>query len=140
MNITINPYLMALVFVVFVLLLWAMNAWVYKPLLAFMDNREAEINDSLSKIESDNKQSTQIQSQIEDLLKDANEQRRAIIAQATKQAIEAYDAIIAQKESELEQEFEDFSSQLKSEKQVLKEQLKGKLEVFETELNKRMVV
>ncbi len=131
---------MALVFVVFVLLLWAMNAWVYKPLLAFMDNREAEINDSLSKIESDNKQSTQIQSQIEDLLKDANEQRRAIIAQATKQAIEAYDAIIAQKESELEQEFEDFSSQLKSEKQVLKEQLKGKLEVFETELNKRMVV
>ncbi len=131
---------MALVFVVFVLLLLTMNAWVYKPLLAFMDNREAEINDSLSKIESDNKQSTQIQSQIEDLLKDANEQRRAIIAQATKQAIEAYDVIMAQKESELEQEFEDFSSQLKSEQQVLKEQLKGKLEVFETELNKRMVV
>ncbi|WP_104748718.1 FoF1 ATP synthase subunit B' [Helicobacter cetorum] len=140
MNISVNPYLMVVVFVAFILLLWAMNAWVYKPLLAFMDNREAEIKSSSSKVDSDNKQSESIQKQIEELLKNASEQRKAILAQANKQATEAYDAVIAQKESELEQEFAVFSNQLENEKQALKEQLKGHLPTFETELNKRMVV
>ncbi len=35
MNISVNPYLMAVVFVVFVLLLWAMNVWVYSTFVGF---------------------------------------------------------------------------------------------------------
>lgn len=72
---------MAVVFVVFVLLLWAMNVWVYRPLLAFMDNRQAEIKDSLAKIKTDNTQSVEIRHQIDALLK-AAEKRKEMIAEA----------------------------------------------------------
>ncbi len=140
MNISVNPYLMAVVFVVFVLLLWAMNVWVYRPLLAFMDNRQAEIKDSLAKIKTDNTQSVEIRHQIDALLKEAAEKRREMIAEAIQKAIESYDAVIKQKESELNQEFEAFAKQLQNEKQVLKEQLQVQMPVFENELNKRVAM
>ncbi len=131
---------MAVVFVVFVLLLWAMNVWVYRPLLAFMDNRQAEIKDSLAKIKTDNAQSVEIRHQIETLLKEAAEKRREIIAEAIQKATESYDAVIKQKENELNQEFEAFAKQLQNEKQVLKEQLQAQMPVFEDELNKRVAM
>ncbi|GAA7987814.1 FoF1 ATP synthase subunit B' [Helicobacter pylori] len=140
MNISVNPYLMAVVFVVFVLLLWAMNVWVYRPLLAFMDNRQAEIKDSLAKIKMDNTQSVEIRHQIDALLKEAAEKRREMIAEAIQKAIESYDAVIKQKENELNQEFEAFAKQLQNEKQILKEQLQVQMPVFENELNKRVAM
>ncbi|WP_097683853.1 FoF1 ATP synthase subunit B' [Helicobacter pylori] len=140
MNISVNPYLMAVVFVVFVLLLWAMNVWVYRPLLAFMDNRQAEIKDSLAKIKTDNAQSVEIGHQIEALLKEAAEKRREMIAETIQKATESYDAVIKQKENELNQEFEAFAKQLQNEKQALKEQLQAQMPVFEDELNKRVAM
>ncbi len=131
---------MAVVFVVFVLLLWAMNVWVYRPLLAFMDNRQAEIKDSLAKIKTDNAQSVEIRHQIETILKEAAEKRREVIAEAIQKATESYDAVIKQKENELNQEFEAFAKQLQNEKQVLKEQLQVQMPVFEDELNKRVAM
>ncbi len=131
---------MAVVFVVFVLLLWAMNVWVYRPLLAFMDNRQAEIKDSLAKIKTDNAQSVEIRHQIETLLKEAAEKRREMIAEAIQKATESYDAVIKQKENELNQEFEAFAKQLQNEKQTLKEQLQVQMLVFEDELNKRVAM
>ncbi|GAA6867405.1 FoF1 ATP synthase subunit B' [Helicobacter pylori] len=140
MNISVNPYLMAVVFVVFVLLLWAMNVWVYRPLLAFMDNRQAEIKDSLAKIKTDDTQSVEIRHQIDALLKEAAEKRREMIAEAIQKATESYDAVIKQKENELNQEFEAFAKQLQNEKQILKEQLQAQMPVFENELNKRVAM
>ncbi len=140
MNISVNPYLMAVVFVVFVLLLWAMNVWVYRPLLAFMDNRQAEIKDSLAKIKTDNTQSVEIRHQIDALLKEAAEKRREMIAEAIQKATESYDAVIKQKENDLNQEFEAFVKQLQNEKQALKEQLQVQMPVFEDELNKRVAM
>ncbi len=140
MNISVNPYLMAVVFVVFVLLLWAMNVWVYRPLLAFMDNRQAEIKDSLDKIKTDNTQSVEIRHQIDALLKEAAEKRREMIAEAIQKATESYDAVIKQKENELNQEFEAFAKQLQNEKQILKEQLQVQMPIFENELNKRVAM
>lgn len=140
MNISVNPYLMAVVFVVFVLLLWAMNVWVYRPLLAFMDNRQAEIKDSLAKIKTDNTQNVEIRHQIDALLKEAAEKRREMIAEAIQKAAESYDAVIKQKENELNQEFEAFAKQLQNEKQILKEQLQVQMPVFENELNKRVAM
>ncbi len=131
---------MAVVFVMFVLLLWAMNVWVYRPLLAFMDNRQAEIKDSLAKIKTDNAQSVEIRHQIETLLKEAAEKRREMIAEAIQKATESYDAVIKQKENELNQEFEAFAKQLQNEKQALKEQLQAQIPVFEDELNKRVAM
>ncbi len=131
---------MAVVFVVFVLLLWAMNVWVYRPLLAFMDNRQAEIKDSLAKIKTDNTQSVEIRHQIETLLKEVAEKRREMIAEAIQKATESYDAVIKQKENELNQEFEAFAKQLQNEKQILKEQLQVQMPVFEDELNKRVAM
>ncbi len=131
---------MVVVFVVFVLLLWAMNVWVYRPLLAFMDNRQAEIKDSLAKIKTDNAQSVEIRHQIETLLKEAAEKRREMIAEAIQKAAESYDAVIKQKENELNQEFEAFAKQLQNEKQILKEQLQVQMPVFEYELNKRVAM
>lgn len=131
---------MAVVFVVFVLLLWAMNVWVYRPLLAFMDNRQAEIKDSLAKIKTDNTQSVEIRYQIDALLKEAAEKRMEMIAEAIQKAAESYDAVIKQKENELNQEFEAFAKQLQNEKQILKEQLQVQMPVFENELNKRVAM
>ncbi len=131
---------MAVVFVVFVLLLWAMNVWVYRPLLAFMDNRQAEIKDSLAKIKTDNIQSVEIRHQIDALLKEAAEKRREMIAESIQKAAESYDAVIKQKENELNQEFEAFAKQLQNEKQILKEQLQAQMPVFENELNKRVAM
>lgn len=121
---------MAVVFVVFVLLLWAMNVWVYRPLLAFMDNRQAEIKDSLAKIKTDNTQSVEIRHQIDALLKEAAEKRREMIAEAIQKAAESYDAVIKQKENELNQEFEAFAKQLQNEKQILKSSYKCKCGIW----------
>lgn len=63
-----------------------------------------------------------------------------MIAEAIQKATESYDAVIKQKENELNQEFEAFAKQLQNEKQVLKEQLQAQMPVFEDELNKRVAM
>ncbi|MGN8373892.1 ATP F0F1 synthase subunit B', partial [Helicobacter pylori] len=62
------------------------------------------------------------------------------LAEAIQKATESYDAVIKQKENELNQEFGAFAKQLQNEKQVLKEQLQAQMPVFEDELNKRVAM
>ena len=65
MSITIpDPYLMSLVFVVFLITMILLNVWLFKPLIGFMDEREATLRKDLDLVSSSDTQVQEIQQQI----------------------------------------------------------------------------
>ena len=93
MSITIpDPYLMLLVFVVFLLTMILLNVWLFKPLIGFMDEREATLRKDLDSISSSDTQVQEIQQQIQDILSDARTRSSEILQKATSDAKSHYEA------------------------------------------------
>ncbi|PAF41859.1 FoF1 ATP synthase subunit B' [Helicobacter sp. 11S03491-1] len=134
MSITINPYLMLLVFIVFMITLYLLNIWLYRPLLTFMDNREASVKQDLQHIQDNTQEILEIEKEIKQILENARIQSSQIIEEATNEAKIAYEAKISKKKAESAVKIEEFFNELQVQKNDLKNQLLVKMEDFENSL------
>lgn len=123
MGISVNPQLMLLVFICFIILLVLLNRWLYKPLLNFMDERDAMINKDLHDIKGSTQQIAEIEKQIAEVLGEAQKEAKAIIDKATAQARALSESTIAQKKQELDSKMVEFHKELASERENLKKEL-----------------
>lgn len=132
MSITIpDPYLMLLVFVVFLLTMVLLNVWLFKPLIGFMDEREATLRKDLDSISSSDTQVQEIQQQIQDILSDARARSSEILQKATSDAKSHYEANLQKKQEELAKKLQDFRANLEKQKEVSKKELLAHLGEFE---------
>lgn len=135
MSITIpDPYLMLLVFVVFLLTMVLLNVWLFKPLIGFMDEREAILRKDLDSISSSDTQVQEIQQQIQDILSDARARSSEILQKATSDAKSHYEANLQKKQEELAKKLQDFRTNLEKQKEVSKKELLAHLGEFEDAL------
>lgn len=135
MSITIpDPYLMLLVFVVFLLTMVLLNVWLFKPLIGFMDEREATLRKDLDSVSSSDTQVQEIQQQIQDILSDARARSSEILQKATSDAKSHYEANLQKKQEELAKKLQDFRANLEKQKEVSKKELLAHLGEFEDAL------
>ena len=135
MSITIpDPYLMLLVFVVFLLTMILLNVWLFKPLIGFMDEREATLRKDLDSISSSDTQVQEIQQQIQDILSDARTRSSEILQKVASDAKSHYEANLQKKQEELAKKLQDFRANLEKQKEVSKKELLAHLGEFEDAL------
>lgn len=135
MSITIpDPYLMSLVFVVFLITMILLNVWLFKPLIGFMDEREATLRKDLDLVSSSDTQVQEIQQQIQDILSTARNHSSEILQKATNDAKNLYEANMQKKQEELAKKLQDFRVNLDKQKEASKKELLGSLGEFEDAL------
>ncbi len=72
----------------FLIVLYFLNRWVYKPLLGILAKRKQEIADTLASAEKAKQESEQAKDRLEEELADAREKAGEIVSRAEKQASE----------------------------------------------------
>jgi len=139
MSITIpEPWLMLLVFVVFLLTMILLNSWLFKPLVGFMDERDRAIEQDLTSVNASNEEIKKIDEDIKNTLDKARAEANAIIEQATIEAKATYESKIAKKQAESNKKIEDFRKELMAQQVGLEKELLVYLPEFEQALKQKM--
>ena len=130
----INPLLMAVMLLVFFVMLYQLNNKLYKPLLKFMDDRDAAIAKDLDAARNLSGNSDELQAKAEANLNEAKataaKLRQDVVEEGKAKTAEA----IAQKQAELEKLQETFSVKLEEEKVALQNSLLSQIPLVKESL------
>ena len=138
MNIGLNIELMLLVFCLFILCVFLLNQWLYKPILEFMDARDKMIKDDLESSSSNDAEIEEIKDQINTILENAKKEATTIKEQMQLQVKNEYDRKIDEVKSRNEKELASFIDSLKQEKDELKQALALQIPDFKNSLNVKL--
>ena len=138
MSIGLNIELMLLVFCLFILCVFLLNQWLYKPILEFMDARDKMIKDDLESSSSNDAEIEEIKDQINTILENAKKEATTIKEQMQLQVKSEYDRKIDEVKSRNEKELVSFIDSLKQEKDELKQALALQIPDFKNSLNVKL--
>lgn len=138
MGISLNPQLMALVFVLFIISIYVLNKWLYQPILNFMDARDEKIKNDLANIDGNDSQITHIDGEIRAILDEARKEASAIKESALNDAKADYANNIERLKSENDENLSARLKALQSEKDELKSALLAQMSDFQTAINKKL--
>lgn len=126
----------ALIFtvIVFLGLIYILNIMLYKPLLSFMDSREAMIQKDAEEAKQNALDVDSDRAEITKILDEARSQAAKIKQLSLDKAKEDSEVVIAAKKSELEADFGKFVEKLGKEKTELKKDLQDKIPEFKSSL------
>ncbi len=130
----ISLLLIVLTAVVFFVLLFLLNKWLYNPLLTFMEERDISIRRDLENAIANESGAKEILKEAETIVSEAKHKASA----EKKEAIEAQKAEIAKmieaKKAELEKRYEEFQARLKEEEQAIRSTLISQMPLFKEAL------
>ncbi|PZT47687.1 F0F1 ATP synthase subunit B' [Helicobacter valdiviensis] len=138
MTIIPTPWVMALVLVIFLILIYLLNQILYKPLIGFMDARDASIKRDSEGIEGNTNEIKMLKMEAEEVLVKAKQEAADIKSKAQEVAKEKAEIKISQKKSELQQKYLEFTRELEDEKERLQETLLGQVPQFQTALQSKL--
>ncbi|MCI5968771.1 F0F1 ATP synthase subunit B' [Helicobacter sp.] len=138
MTIIPTPWVMALVFVVFLVLVYLLNRMLYKPLLVFMDTRDASIKKDSEGIESNTADIKALKKQADEILQKAREEAACIKSKAYDSAKQVAEMKISDKKNELAQKYHTFMVSLEGEKEKLKVSLRSEIPLFKESLQAKL--
>lgn len=119
----INLDLMVLTAIVFLVLIYLLNTMLYKPMLKFMDDREASILSSEKSVAATASDLSVHEAEIEAVLSKAREEAARIKSEASNIAKEEAAKKIEAKKLELEARYNEFKTQLNTQRQELRDEL-----------------
>ncbi len=130
----ISPGLLVLTAVVFLTLIVLLNNILYKPLVRYMDEREASIKRDLENAVSNEDESQKLLAEAQDIITQAKSEA----ARMKQEALEAVKAEVAEKieakKSELEAKEAEFMQSLAKEEEQVKAALISQLPLFKEAL------
>ena len=138
MTIIPTPWVMALVFIVFLILVYLLNRILYKPMLGFMDARDASIKKDSEGIEGNTAEVKALQKQAEEILQQARAEAALIKNKAQDGAKSDAEMKINQKKDELSQKYSEFMIGLEEEKTRLKNSLLPQIPIFKESLKAKL--
>ena len=138
MGISLNPQLMLLVFVLFILSIYVLNRWLYQPILNFMDARDAMIKNDLDNASGNEGEIVAIGSEIEGVLDAARKEATAIKEKAILEAKAKYDKAIESLKVEQEKDLARFLESMQKEKESIKSALLAQMPDFQKSLNAKI--
>lgn len=124
--------------VIFLAVMIILNALLYKPLLKFMDERSASIENDEKKVKDNFEEMSNFNEELESIKQNTRNEIAAIKQKAINEAKNSADEEIANKKLELEQKMQSFYSQLAKEKTELEHELKLRLPLWQEALKKKM--
>lgn len=138
MGISLNPQLMLLVFVLFIVSIYVLNKWLYQPILSFMDARDERIKNDLANIDGNDSQIAHIDGEIHSILDEARKEASAIKESALNEAKADYANNIERLKSENDTNLSARLQALQKEKEELKSALLAQLPTFQASLDKKL--
>ncbi len=134
----INPLLLGIVFVTFLVTLFLLNKWLYQPLLTYMDNRESSIKSDLMNIRSNADEVLGLKKEAERIIHEAKKEAAKIKEKAHSDAKESASAKAEGKRGELESKYSSFINDLSTEKQNLKNALLSQMPLYKESLKAKL--
>ena len=130
--------LILITFVSFIVLIFALNRLLYRPLLAFMDKREALIADDINNAKRNVEAIENAGNQSNDILKKARDEAHEIKQNAIKEATATQDGEISALKEKLESEYSQFIESLNNQKQDYKKELLAKIPAISDHLKNKL--
>ena len=125
---------MVMTIVVFLALIYFLNQKLYKPLLAFMEERENSIKKD-EELANQNTLDLNIdKAELEEVVSEANMSASQIKNEAIQKAKDKVDEILSKKRVELQADFDDFMNDLAKQKDEIKAGLQSKIPEFQNSL------
>lgn len=114
------PSLMLVMLLVFLGLIVYLNGALYRPLLSFMDQRDARIAKDREESQKLTSSADELQRQAEEILKKAKQEANELKLNAKNEVEAKAQEMVSAKEAELEQAYATFTQELESEKEEIK--------------------
>ncbi len=126
----INPILLAVTIIVFLTLIAVLNSWLYRPLFAYMEKRDADIKNDLDEVGSNDDEIAALKAEAQGIVNSAKrevaELREKVIANAKELANSKIDA----KRTELASQYSEFETSLEGEREQIKVALLSQVPLF----------
>jgi len=126
--------LMLFVLVLFLTLLVLLNNMLFKPLVKFMDDRDASIAKDLEAAKSVSGNTDELNAKADAIISEAKNEAAAIRQKAIDDEKTLAASKVETKQNEIEKEYEAFVKKLSSEKENLKNELLSQMPLFKESL------
>jgi len=130
----ISPLIMVVTFLIFMTMLYLLNQRLYKPLLKFMDDRDASLRRGLSEAESLTGDTSDLEREAQETIDEA----KSAAAQMRQSALEALQEeqahALTVRQKELAEKYERFKASLEEERAALKNTLLSDLPLLKESL------
>jgi len=127
----INPSLLGLTLVVFLVLIALLNSWLYNPLLGYMKKRDDDIKKDLNEVGSNDDEIAALHLQAENVISNAKAEAMALRDKVVNEAKELSESKIEAKKAELAEKFAAFNASLNAEKENLSSTLLSEIPLFQ---------
>ena len=126
----INPILLMVTLVVFLSLIAVLNSWLYNPLFAYMNKRDADIKTDLEQAGSNDDEIAELNSKAESIIMEAKLEAAALREKVIVDAKKLAESKIEAKRAELANEYAEFEKSLAKSKEDLVKDLKSQVPMF----------
>lgn len=134
----INPLLMGLVFVLFILSIFLFNSWLFKPLVAFMDDRSNSIRSDVGEISANEHEVKSILKESEDILDNARREASHTKEVAYNEAKKVVQSQIEARQKEIDGKMALFNTEMSTERVELKNSLLSQAPLFKESLKAKI--
>jgi len=126
--------LMLFVLVLFLILLVLLNTMLFKPVIKFMDDRDASIAKDLEAAKSFSGNTDELNAKADDIISEAKSEAATIRQKAIDDEKTLAASKVETKQNEIDKEYEGFVKKLASEKENLKNELLSQMPLFKESL------
>jgi len=118
----------------FLVVLVILNKWLYKPLIKFMDDRDASIKKDLSNAGKNSSDVDALYKEADEIISKAKQEANSMREKATLEAKKIAEEKISAKRDDLEKGYTEFLASLESERANLKNSLLSQMPLFKESL------
>nr|WP_321431578.1 F0F1 ATP synthase subunit B' [uncultured Campylobacter sp.] len=130
----IDPKLLGITVVVFLVMIYLLNVILYKPILSFVDSRNESIANEEKELLKYGNDTKKYEEECAAILASARDEVSKLKAAAIQSANEASKSKIDAERARLEADYKEFEAGLKTEQEALKVALSDNLPIIKTEI------
>ena len=134
----ISPLLLLSTAVVFLVLIAVLNGMLYKPLFAFMEKRDQDIQNDLAKIGSNDAEVNALNATAQSIISEARLQAAAEREKVIAEAKKAAEAEIGAKRAQLGEAYAAFEAELAGQRDTLQSALAMQVPVYAEAVNAKI--
>ncbi|MEA2111876.1 MAG: FoF1 ATP synthase subunit B' [Campylobacterota bacterium] len=126
----INPILLAVTIIVFLALIAVLNSWLYRPLFAYMEKRDADIKKDLDEVGSNDDEIAALKAEADSIVNNAKREVAELREKVIANAKELANGKIEAKRAELASQYSEFETSLDEEREQIKVALLSQVPLF----------
>ena len=126
----INPLLLSITIVVFLILIAVLNSLLFKPLFNYMNERDASIKNDLDKVGNNDAEIAELTAQAQSIVNEAKLEAAALREKVIAEAKELAESKIEAKRAELAKDKAEFEKSLAETRENLKSSLLSQVPLY----------